>query len=729
MTSPTSSVRPVVVRIRGTASARQSWARRGIRRVLQIGIVCALAAGMAQAADGKAADGKVSLVAEGRPTALIVLPAEADRRSVEASAAELLADHLWLMSGARLEVKRESEVGAASVAEDRLAFEAGKVPEGITNFVLVGESQAARSLGLTSEGLGPGGILVRTRGNVLALLGPTTPNDSGGTRHAVIELLEQLGVRYLWPGEVGRVIPKRETIAVGPLALRFTPPIGQRRIRFMGMGERPESGLARLQFPRDQWDQAAKQAAALDRGASWGTWHRLGGNIGIGGGHAGAGLSGGWAEHGAKHPEWFALQADGSRDQQAAGERWRLCKSNPELIEFVAGSIIERANKDPNLRCVSLSPNDGGYSSHCLCENCKKLDPPNAPKIPFTVFEHAGKPQRHEIEYVALTDRMVWYWNQIAQRVARVHPDLLFLVEAYSCWSTPPVRERLHPNMVLRYVPSGSEGWEGWQQAGAKRIYWRPNILLTGRRDGKLHVMTQRLADTMRFMADRGMLATDFDSIIHNWAVHGLNYYATARLTWNPYLTADEILDSYCQPGFGAGAASVRRYFLRAQRSPPRPTRRSPRQTLRELRSLLDAADRACDDDEAGRARIAFLRMGLNFTELQVTLDSFNDQAANKAAALDRQRVERLLELNYLTLRDIARNHNLAVHTPHLMWASGDFARWSPIRGRGYRPTPERLAQVDAGNFRLTGRENSLDEMLAAVGLDRQLPSKTKPAP
>jgi hypothetical protein len=689
-----------------------------------VGILCALAAGMAQAADGK-----VSLVADGRPTALIVLPAEADSRSVEASAAGLLSDHLWLMSGARLDVKRETELGAAAVVGDRLTFGAGKVPEGIVSFVLVGESQAARSLGLTSEGLGPGGILVKTCGNVLVLLGPSTSSDNGGTRHAVIELLEQLGVRYLWPGEVGRVIPKLSTIAVGPLALRFTPPIGQRHIRFMGMSDRSESGLARLQLTRDLWDQAAKKAATLDRGVSWGTWHRLGGSIGIGGGHAGAGLSGGWAEHGEKHPEWFALQADGTRDQQAAGSRWRLCKSNPELIEFVARSIIERVNKDPNLRYVSLCPNDGGYSSHCLCENCKKLDPPNAPKIRFTVFEHAGQPQRHEIDYVALTDRMVWYWNRIAERVARVHPELLFLVEAYSYWSTSPVRERLHSNFVLRYVPSGADGWEGWQQAGAKRIYWRPNILLAGRRDGKLHVMAQRLAETMRFMADRGMLATDFDSILHNWAVHGLNYYATARLTWNPYLTADEILDSYCQPGFGAGAASVRRYFLRAQEITSLPDSSYTPETLCELRSLLNAADRACGEDEAARARIAFLRMGLNFTELQVTLDAFNDQATNQAPAFDHERVERLLELNYLTLRDIARNHTLAIHTPHLMWATGDFARWSPIRGRGYRPPRERLDQVGDENFRLTGRENSLDEMLVALGLDGKLPGKMVPAP
>jgi len=515
------------------------------------------------------------------------------------------------------------------------------------------------------------------------------------------------------------VLPQRKTIAVGPLDLRFTPPIGQRHIRFMGMSERPASGLERLQLTREQWEQAATKAIATRYGTSWGTWQRLGGNIGIGGGHAGAGLRGGWTEHGEEHPEWFALQADGTRDQNAAGERWRLCTSNHELIEFVAASIIEQANTEPGLRCVSLCPNDGGYSSPCLCQNCKELDSPNAPKIQFMVFEKVGRADRHAIEYVALTDRMVWYWNQIAERVTRAHPDLLFLVEAYSYWSTPPVREKLHPNLVVRYVPSEIDGWEGWQQAGAKRIYWRPNILLAGRRDGKLHVMAQRLADTMRFMADRGMLATDFDSIIHNWAVHGLNYYATARLTWNPYLTVDEILDSYCNPGFGAGAPSIKRYFLRAQEVTSTSDQTFTPETIRELRGLLDAADRAAGDDEAVRARIAFLRMGLNFTDLQMALDALNDQAAEKKTDVDQQRAAQLLEVNYFTLRDFVLNHNLVVHAPYLMWASGDFARWSAIGGRNYRPSRERIEHVEEDRFSLTGRENSLDEMRAALGLNR----------
>lgn len=163
---------------------------------------------------------RVVLIEQGEPKALIVLPAGAGPRSVEAGAARILSDHLFLVSGVRLAVQREDELGAVTVEDGRLAFRRSdvQVPD---NFVLVGEGEASRRMGLTGDGLGPGGILVKTTGNVLALLGPDAASDNAGTRHAVIEFLESIGVRYLWPGATGRVIPKLETVAAGPIEFRF----------------------------------------------------------------------------------------------------------------------------------------------------------------------------------------------------------------------------------------------------------------------------------------------------------------------------------------------------------------------------------------------------------------------------------------------------------------------------------------------------------------------------
>ena len=666
-----------------------------------------------------AASAQLTLVADGQPKALIVLPRKEIAPSIEPAAAKILADHLFQMSGARLPIAREDELGEVNVEGGRLVPEPGKVGEGVEAFVLVGEGDVAERLRMTAEGLGPGGVLMKTGGNVLALLGPRSPSDPFGTRHAVITFLEQLGCRYLWPGELGKVVPKQATVTVGALDFRYTPKIGQRHIRFQSLSSRAEVGLDRLQLTKEQWTEARQKVMATESEISWGYWHRLGGRLGIHGGHAGAGLKGGWEKHGMEHPDWFALQPDGTRDQSNAGGRFRLCMSNQGLIACVAEGIVEQVNKNPNIVSVSLSPNDGGYSSFCMCEDCKNLDPPEAPKISMLLFDKVGESSRKQIEYASLTDRMVSYWNGVAERVTKVHPNVLFVVDAYSYFSHPPVREKLHPNLVVRYVPSTADGWEGWQKAGAKRIFWRPNILLANRRNGLPHVMVQRLADTMSFMADNGTLATDFDSVIHNWAVHGLNYYAAARLNWNPHLTAQEILDDYCESGFSEGAGGVKRYFLKIQEIAGDEEKTYTPEAIRQLREYLNEADRAVGDDETICSRIAFLRIGLNVTDLHMTLNRMVDQAKEKDPALDLGRARQLLELNYFMLRDIVRNHHLAVNASYLVWGNGDFAAWSPIKGRSFRPEKELLERVEAAKHTLTGKEDSIEEMLAAFGLDR----------
>src|SRR5207244_3219577 len=81
----------------------------------------------------------------------------------------------------------------------------------------------------------------------------------------------------------------------------------------------------------------------------------------------------------------------------------------------------------------------------------------------------------------------------IAERVAKVHPDKFLVVDAYSAYAAPPVERKLHPNLVVRFAPLGYHAedyrqeslrdWDGWARA-AKRIYFRPNLMLLGRREG-----------------------------------------------------------------------------------------------------------------------------------------------------------------------------------------------------------------------------------------------------
>jgi len=633
----------------------------------------------------RAADAEVVIVRDGGPASAIVLadaPSSAAKR-----AARLLNETIAEMSGAKLEVLAEKALGPVELSEGRLVTAAGKP----RTLILVGQSGLAAKLGLEAEGFQPGEVQIATRGNGLALLGADdrTPSDPWGTVYAACIFLEDhLGCRFLWPGDSGKVVPKRSTIALGDIQFRYAPPIRQRGIRSSGYSDRIQTGLDKLGFSREQFEQARReqlQPFAADVG--WSQWQRVGGSLELRSGHS---LGDYWKRFGREHPEWFAMQPNGSRDQSISAGRPRLCKSNPALLEQIARDRIEELNAHPGQKSVSIGPNDGGRTTFCMCPECKKLDPPEGRKLEFMYDDASGpRVERKFFEYVSLTDRMVAFYNAIAERVVKVHPDVLLVADAYSRYSAPPIRAKLHPNVVIRFVPMSYTSetarrqaladWDAWSKAASK-IYFRPNCLLAGRRNGVLLVYARRMAEDMHHLASSGLIGTDFDSCAHHWAVHGLNYYVIARLLWNPKLEADQIVADYCTAGFGPSAGPVREYFRQvealtdrvAQEEGEALERYTPEQIDR-LRKLLTAAQEQAAADEAVRRRIEFLRLGLEFTALQARAYALlrADPPPGKPA------VRELLERRAAMMRDLFQHHHAAVNVASIVWGEGH--PWSKL--------------------------------------------------
>ena len=681
-----------------------------------------------------AAPADLTLVADGRPLAAILIAGDAPVPA--RNAATILAAHVEWMSGARLPVVRETK-DHPFAAKDGAVVPPKQMPAGIGAFVVVGDGALARSLGATADDLGPSGIRIRTAGNALVLTG--SADDPDTAIYAVCEFLETLGFRYLWPGDLGKVVPRRRTVTVPAMDVAYTPPIGQRHIRG-GSWRGQDTGLGWLGISVAEAEAAraaaaTREAALPRREGTWFRWHRLGGDLGIRGGHAGCGLAGGWEKWGKAHPEWFALQKDGTRDQGAAGNRFRLCVSNPGLIEQVARDVIAKKKADPTLRCVSLSPNDGGYSSFCQCATCKALDAPDGPTVTLLVFEKVGKPHREPLDYVSLTDRYVHFWNAVAERVAKVYPDLLMNVDAYSAYQNAPLRHTLHRNLVVRFVPYDRAKWDAWRPK-ATRMFWRPNVLGRSKRTGVLFAYGAEMTEMFhRFMAS-GMLATDFDCCTGNWAVQGLNYYVCARLNWRPNLTYDAILDDYCQSGFGPAAEHVKRYFRLAEKTwrPERHDRKNPTAALNltpdllaALREALARADEAADGNTEVRRRIAFLRMGLNWNALYATLRNLSAAAAAKKP-YDAERANALMALAYHTLCDLTRHWPHAINAPSLIRQSGNFVAWRPLKWTRFLETRVKETPKNApAAGHLTGRENTFEEMMQSVGIAPGQPPPANP--
>ena len=665
----------------------------------------------------QAAETLLTLVADGRPNAVIVVPSNASRAAAEG--AKILCEHLFEISGARLRVLTEDDPPAVSVADGRIEPPSSQ-PE-IKTFILVGEGELAKKLGQSSESLGPGGILVYTAGNALVLLGPDdkTPSDPWGSRYAVTTFLEEgLGCRYLWPGQSGKVVPKRKTVTVGAINIRFTPLLRQRNIRSSGYSERVQQGLDRLGFSREDFLHAREEAAATQPASpGWMDWHRMGGTLGLRTGDGTILSAHAWKTFLKEHPEWFAMQADGSRYFEANWERPRLCKSNPALIEAIVQEKLKELRRNPGQTSTCLMTNDGGSKAgFCLCDACKAMDPPEGRPTNLWTYDHAsGRTSR--FDYVSLTDRMLHFYNAIAQKCSQEYPDVLFTGQAYSVYVAPPLREKLHPNIVIRFVHStehyasdelraqGMSDWDQWAKA-AQMIYYRPNCLLWGRHEGTTGLYVHKLAQDFRHIAHNRCVGTDFDSCMHHWATQGLNYYVLAKLHWNPDLDVDTLIDDYCRSGFGQAAGPVRRYFAKIEQltdevasaevqagaSRPNVTEPYTQETIAALRGLLDEADAAASSDEAVRQRIAFLRVGLDFTELQAKIYRFLRRDAEKRLSADeRADVQRLLDEKWLKMRDLFQNEHLAVNVSAMCW--GEWGRFKRLGWEG----PSQKAKMNAG--------------------------------
>lgn len=610
----------------------------------------------------------VTLIESGKARAMIVIP---DNPSPAAKRAlTMLQSHLQQITGITLPVTTESKVATE--------------PSEQQPFILLGEGRLANQLGFNTEGLGAGGMLAEAKGNVVALIGTDTHTlpDYWGTLYATTRFLEQIGVRYLWPGESGKVMPHVRTLEVKDFKVRLTPALAQRHVRSGGYNPRVQVGLDRLHLAKEDFEKGLRDSmrTAGDT-CDWFQWQGLGGTLNIVGGHA---FDLWWKKHGAEHPEWFALQHDGSR-----GDGSRFCKSNPELIAEVARVKIEELSRNPQLLGVSICPNDGSSrATFCTCPKCEALDAKTDRRV--KLWSRVGKQEDH-FDHVPLTDRMVYFWNGIAEQVAKVHPDKLLTVDAYSVYASPPIERKLHPNLVVRYAAldydveqdrlEGLRDWDAWAKA-AKRIYFRSNLMLAGRRTGMPLIYVHRFAEDFRHLAATGMMGTDLDSCTSNWATQGLNYYVVSRLHFDPTQDVDALIDDYCRTGFGPAGKTMRRYFDRLESVFSAMAKGENHddasgfsdEVLAQLQTFITQAKAEAGDDPAALKRVEFVALGAKWTDIETHAHRLLAAPAKN----DPAEVKRVLDERYAFMREVFQKEPLALNVTAISF--GEDGIWSRLR-------------------------------------------------
>jgi len=497
------------------------------------------------------------LVRAGQPTCTIRVPPDAS--APVRFAAQELQRYVQAISGARL----------ACVGED------GDDPTGPDAAVVLRVSRDASGNLPTDPGLSyraDDTFRVSTCGRDLVLTG----HSDRAVLYAVYWLLEQLGVRFVEPGD--EYVPQCETLEIDGHEHHESPafPVRSMCVDLGQLCYRLNDRLEGTDFTHVAfWTRAYAdkvppelRAAArreLLRQIDWMGKHRLNGFLPAHfvGWEADAaevvaamdqrGIMLEAVGHGLPallprdlfdmRPELFRMQ-DGQRRRDG-----NFCTSHPDTLRTLADNALALVRLHPTIRVLQLWADDVTGGSWCECERCRDL----------SAYEQAMR---------AI--------NAVADAVADQRPDVLVSFAAYHDTLLPQGDTRPHDNVSMMYAPRErcyahsladgaacarnrqfAEQFLHAKQPFGDRVaafeYYCDNILFHNHPVPLLDVISRDLAFYRQAGVSMAMALCFLDSA---WWAYPLNYLVFARCAWDLDTDVDALVRDYCAHRYGSADAA-----------------------------------------------------------------------------------------------------------------------------------------------------------------------------
>ena len=348
-----------------------------------------------------------------------------------------------------------------------------------------------------------------------------------GTMYAVFSFLENLfGVRWYTPDVT--VIPNREKFI----------------FEYIEHHEKPS-----LQVRNDFYYEAFDP--------TWAAHNKINGAMGFREQHGD--IEGYWAVHTFyrfmppsefydKHPEYYSL-IDGKRIHDHA----QLCLTNPEVLEIITDRLKTAMRENPSNLIYSVSQND--WRNPCQCDNCQAI----------------VKKEGSEAGII------VWFVNQVADKVKEEFPNKYVGTLAYQYTRKPPEKIQPKENVVIRLCsieccfahdfkscPENQaflSDLKEWSSISPHLYIWdyvvnfshyimpypnfnvlQPNIK-TFRDNSSIGIMEQAA-----YQSRGGEFAE-------------LRAYVISKLLWNAECDVDEVIDDFMYGYYGRSGQYVREYL------------------------------------------------------------------------------------------------------------------------------------------------------------------------
>lgn len=418
-------------------------------------------------------------------------------------------------------------------------------------------------------------------------------SDSTATAFAIYTFLEDLGCRWFMPGTYGEIIPQTERLVWSVNARSEKPDFRFRQIWWAYGGPKETAQefeiwklRNKVNFPKVQHGHNLTNTVPPEK-------------------------------YFATHPEYYAL-VNGER------QTTQLCTSNPTVIRLVIDRINQFFDENPDFEAYSLCPDDN--TNFCECENCRALDAGGLDK------NYPGKP--------VVTDRYIQFLNQVARGIQPRHPGKKVATYAYVNYSTPPVREKVDPNVVVFFTSSVycsahgigdlhcasrqemKQALAGWVATGAPvYIYDYDPTPYNAELPWPLFGARQReMSDYLTL----GIQGFSFES--HNsWATLSPNFYIAAKTMWNSRQNLPDLLTDFTEKFFGDAHPAMTEYYLTLESMLKNATEKVewgqsgyPRIfTSGELKKCRDALNLALKQAESTPAwdRVLIVSLGFEYLE------------------------------------------------------------------------------------------------------------------
>ena len=504
----------------------------------------ALAAGLALSASA------LDVVKGGKAAAVIVVP-DKPVPSVNFAAKELVY-HVEKSTGIKLQTVPESQAAAYKLHK-----------------IYLGNTRAAANLDLSK--LNRNGFYIKSiNDSELVIAGRDVKshwkddNAEAGTRMAVSHLLDtRLRVRWLFPGELGEVIPKHKEIVLGKLDITFMQPLASSR-----------HSKAFTAFTG--WTNRQHHAAFNESEAIFQHRHGFAWDVPTRNQHS-------MTEYHARFfkttPQMFNLLPDGTRRSDPNYFRGRpdlisMCVSSPELVDVIINDWVKRRNaKEPN---IFVGDND--TASKCVCDKCLAWDGIGNDKARRAAAEKAFKDGKRDW-YKALgnvSGRYAKLYKAVYERAVKIDPQVKVIGSAYVNYQYGPPdapEYKLNKNIIIPFTDNlmypfteekladSRKNWQQWSKTGASMAF-RPNFMLDGH---NMPICIARKYHALHcFLRANGMISTYFDSNTGQYGTNGLVMYMVARMTMRPDLSYEAIVNEYCG-AFGNAAGEIKEYFMEDQ--------------------------------------------------------------------------------------------------------------------------------------------------------------------